>query len=233
LRWAAGYLSALCLLALIIFQSIALPTFNRSFYRYQYARLEIPESIQVEPDELMRVTGEMLDYMRGHRSDLNIIAVVAGEEREFFNQKEKDHMVDVMELFRTGFMIRNIAFWLLLFLILFMVYKKYRILYFLARGCREVMSGFLVLVIFLAVIITVDFTRAFEIFHLIFFNNDLWILDPATDLLINIVPQPFFVTIAAVIGTAIVFLSLAFVGVSAVYLRKVAVLERYPGAAGK
>ena len=33
-------------------------------------------------------------------------------------------------------------------------------------------------------------------FHQIFFDNDLWILDPATDLLINIVPEPFFMDTA-------------------------------------
>jgi len=35
------------------------------------------------------------------------------------------------------------------------------------------------------------------IFHQIFFDNDLWILDARTDLLINIVPEPFFMDTAA------------------------------------
>ena len=48
--------------------------------------------------------------------------------------------------------------------------------------------------------ISTDFTRYFTIFHQIFFDNDLWILDPRTDLLINIVPEPFFVDTAARIG---------------------------------
>ena len=34
-------------------------------------------------------------------------------------------------------------------------------------------------------------------FHHIFFNNDLWMLNPDTDLLINIVPEPFFMDTAA------------------------------------
>ena len=45
-----------------------------------------------------------------------------------------------------------------------------------------------------------DFTQGFTAFHHIFFDNDLWILDPRTDLLINIVPEPFFVDTAARIG---------------------------------
>ena len=30
-------------------------------------------------------------------------------------------------------------------------------------------------------------------FHEMFFSNDLWLLDPNTDMLINIVPEPFFI----------------------------------------
>ena len=42
-----------------------------------------------------------------------------------------------------------------------------------------------------------------------FFDNDLWILDPATDLLINIVPEPFFADTAARIAFTFSFLVLA------------------------
>ena len=49
----------------------------------------------------------------------------------------------------------------------------------------------------LAGIIATDFNQYFIIFHHIFFNNDLWMLNPDTDLLINIVPEPFFMDTAA------------------------------------
>ena len=41
-----------------------------------------------------------------------------------------------------------------------------------------------------------DFTRYFTEFHHIFFNNDLWLFDPATSRLINIVPEAFWSRIA-------------------------------------
>ena len=34
--------------------------------------------------------------------------------------------------------------------------------------------------------------RDVKAFHLLFFTNDLWLLDPATDLLIRICPQSMF-----------------------------------------
>ena len=59
---------------------------------------------------------------------------------------------------------------------------------------------FFVIACGLAALISTDFTKYFIIFHQIFFDNDLWILDARTDLLINIVPEPFFMDTAARIG---------------------------------
>ena len=44
----------------------------------------------------------------------------------------------------------------------------------------------------LAALISTDFTKYFTTFHHIFFDNDDWLLNPKTDLLINIVPEGFF-----------------------------------------
>jgi uncharacterized membrane protein len=55
---------------------------------------------------------------------------------------------------------------------------------------------------------------------LIFFDNDLWILNPATDLLVNIVPQPFFIDIAIFIGALFVSASLLLILVTSLYIRK-------------
>ena len=37
-----------------------------------------------------------------------------------------------------------------------------------------------------------DFNKYFVIFHHIFFNNNLWILDPAEDYMIRMLPEGFF-----------------------------------------
>lgn len=44
----------------------------------------------------------------------------------------------------------------------------------------------------LGALISMDFTKYFTYFHLIFFDNMDWYLNPKTDLLINIVPEGFF-----------------------------------------
>ena len=46
----------------------------------------------------------------------------------------------------------------------------------------------------------VDFDSAFNFFHEMLFTNDLWLLDPRTDLLIRICPQSMFMNMGLRIG---------------------------------
>lgn len=64
----------------------------------------------------------------------------------------------------------------------------------------------------LAAIISTNFTKYFILFHHMFFNNDLWILDPSTDMLINIVPEGFFMDTAGRIAFLFGSLSLILFG---------------------
>ena len=220
MRWVMGYSIALCLLLIIVSQSIIFPTFFMPFYHWQYERLGVADTVQMEDDELMRVTVELLDYMRNRRDSIaDIRAVVAGEERWFFSEIEIKHMVDVLHLYDIAFRIRNIAFFVLLGLVLGMVLLKYKILFVLSRCCREVLVGFLLLTAMLVGVIAINFERAFDIFHRIFFNNDYWILDPRVDLLINMVPLDFFIHISIFIAALILLSSLILIVAATVYLR--------------
>lgn len=220
MKWIFGYIAGLCLLLIIVAQSIFIPTFHMMpYFRWHYNRRAIPESIGIEKEELMYVTTELLDYMRGRRDDLIIYATVQGNERQFFSDIEIRHMVDVLDLYNTGFMIRNVAFWLLMFIALGMAYFGVSVLVVLARCCREVVVGFSILLLILTAVIALDFDRAFYWFHLIFFDNEYWLLDPSVDLLINMVPTVFFVEISIIIGALLLLFSGIVVGVSTIYLR--------------
>jgi len=175
----------------------------------------------MEHDELMRVTTDLLDYMRNRRPSLeNVYGVVAGEERRFFSDIEIRHMVDVLDLYNIAFMVRNIAFFVMVAIILGMLFLKHRVLYVLSRCCREVTVGFILLSVLLVGVIALNFERAFVRFHLMFFNNDYWILDPSVDLLINMVPLSFFIHISIFIALLLLVSSTAVVVASTIYLRR-------------
>jgi len=216
-----GYLAALCLLVLIVSQSIIFPTFFRPFFRQQYASQGIAEYIGMSEEELIYVTVELLDYMRARRDDLEgIRATVNGIEQEFFSERDKIHMVDVRVLYDRLFTTRNVAFWGLLALIGLMALTKSPVMHLMARCSREVMAGFLLISVIMAIIIAIDFDRAFEIFHLIFFDNDYWILFPPRDRLVMMVPLQFFINISIFIGSLLAAVPVGIIALSTVYLRR-------------
>ena len=228
MRYVLGYAAALALLVLIVSQSIIFPTFFLPFFRQQYASQEIAEYIGMSDEELMYVTVELLDYMRARRDDLDgIRATVEGVEQEFFSERDKAHMIDVRVLYDQLFMVRNVSFFALLAMIFTMALFKYPVRHLLARCAREVMVGFLLIAAIVAVIIIIDFERAFEIFHLIFFDNDLWILFPPRDRLVMMVPLRFFINISIFIGSLMAGATVLVIIASTIYLRREAIMPGF------
>ncbi len=74
----------------------------------------------------------------------------------------------------------------------------------------------------LALLLSIDFDRAFVVFHKLFFNNDYWLFDPATDPVILILPDTFFLHCALMIIVLVILMSLLFL---AAFLWK----KRYSG----
>ena len=187
-------LNGIALILIILFTSIEIPAYDLNFYKRQYAKLNTAQYMGISEDHLMLVTAHLIDYMRGSNDDLTVFVNIHGVNREFFNQREKDHMVDVKDLFILGTNIRNLLIIVFLATIVLLAYKKE--LHILPITYLFVFLAFLAIVGGLGILIATDFNKYFTIFHEIFFSNDLWILDPRTDLLINLVPLQFFINIS-------------------------------------
>lgn len=145
----------------------------------------------------------MMDYLDNKREDLVVYTYVDGEEREFFNEREKQHMIDVKNLFTAGKNLRIFAFIIGVISLGIIAFKYKNIKTILSKGFVSVSTVIICISIILICIIQTDFTKYFTIFHEIFFNNNLWLLNPKTDLLINIVLEPFFIDTA--IRIAVIF----------------------------
>lgn len=70
----------------------------------------------------------------------------------------------------------------------------------LLRAFRRMLLCVLGIAAGIAILACIDFDGAFTLFHRIAFTNDLWLLDPRTDLLIRLMPTGFFIRYAALIG---------------------------------
>ena len=201
LSWFLGLLCAFSLMIVFLITSVeAVAYWTPHYYENEYTRYGVADDVHMEMDDLLHVTDEMMAYLRGNRDDLNIDTVVDGTPREFFNAREKAHMADVRNLFLGGLALRRLGLLLAAASIALLMILKVPLKRLLPRMLCAGTVLFLAVTALLAGIISTDFTKYFIIFHKIFFTNDLWLLDPRTDLLINIVPEPFFMDTAARIG---------------------------------
>lgn len=160
------------------------------YFEKEYTKYGVAQAIDIEMDDLLVVTDEMMAYLKGDREDLVIETTIDGALREFFNAKEKRHMLDVKNLFLAAQELRTFSILFSLIAIGAALYLKKG--YRLFQGIQWGIGIFLGLMCLLVGLMQNDFNRYFIKFHHIFFNNDDWILNPKTDLLINIVPEGFF-----------------------------------------
>ena len=223
-----GILCGFALMIILLITSIEAVTYwTPGYYEKEYAKYGVLNDVHMEMDDLLDVTDEMMAYLRGNREDLHVPTIVNGQPREFFNDREIAHMEDVQGLFIGGLWLRRIGILITLCfasLAYFWGHKssertaalKRLIPKSLCIGTGAVFAVALVLI----GIISTDFTKYFIVFHKIFFNNDLWVLDPRTDMLINIVPEGFFFDTAAQIALVFaVIVGMFFVGNLVVYKR--------------
>lgn len=207
----AGGICAVSLLAVLLICSIDIAVYgDTTYFEKEYQKYNVTDNVNMEQKELLFVTNEMMSYLKGNRKDLYIEAVIDGQKQFFFNEKEIAHMEDVRTLFLGGQWFRRIGIMFCIISAAFLIFqnKKQYLLKYIKNG----MICFVVITAILASIISTNFTKYFVLFHKIFFSNNLWILNPDTDRLINIVPEPFFIDTA--IRIAVIF----FVMVLSVYI---------------
>ena len=170
------------------------------YFEKEYEKYGVTEEVKMTMEDLLNVTDEMMAYLRGAREDLHVMTVVDGQEREFFNEREIAHMEDVRGLFLGGLWLRRLGIVILIGVLYWLWKEKVPFRKVLPKAFLTGIGVTAALLAVVAIFAAVDFTACFTIFHEIFFRNDLWLLDPNTDLLINIVPEGFFSDTALRIG---------------------------------
>ena len=188
-RFAATALAALgtlfmcACLALSAFDHLA--TDGDLYYRIQRAE---QVDAGISEDEMRALDAMLGDYLAGDTA--------AFDAAEAFNAREKAHMADVLAIFQV---LRRIKWCLLGASALALAGAHMAGAGRARRAWRAAASGaavFFAPLIILAAISALDFSGAFVGMHRLLFDNDLWLLNPDTDLMIRMLPERFFVAIA-------------------------------------
>ena len=178
-----------------IITAVDVMSFDVNLFKDFYAKNDSAAEIGVSFSDLMLSTEILLDYTQGKIDSLDVMVTVDGRQEMMFNKREVDHMVDVKDLYLGAILIRNLAAGFFVFVILFDVLRKrfsFEQHWHAVKNAGIIMFALIAFIIMAAVI---DFNTFWTNFHLIFFRNDLWLLNPNTDRLINMVPLNFFISL--------------------------------------
>lgn len=193
--------------AILLWSVIGVSQF-RPFFSWQYHKLDRAQAIGIAHDDLMDVTDGLLSYMIGTRENLDMQYGVKGEMRQIFDQREKLHMVDVKNLYLGVVHIACVLSVAVALAAAFLVKKDgaKTAKATLKNKYKFAAAGLLLMAAVFGGVIVTNFQWFWYNFHLVFFTNDLWLLDPAVSIMINMFPLEFFYAICAAILVVFVLL---------------------------
>lgn len=173
-------------------------------YRQEYEKYDVLSDLDMTMDDVMYVTHEMMDYLRGEGDTLSVMTTVEGKEQDFFNEQDRFHMGEVRDLFIGGLNIRLGACAAAVLCVLFLLFTRADIKKIIPRSYRIALGVTGAAVLLIGIAAVVDFNTVFVQFHHIFFDNDLWIFDPAEDYMIRMLPEGLFYDMVMRIGAIFV-----------------------------
>lgn len=194
---------------------------DAGFYHQLQMEAGVLDYAGISEEDLIALDEALSDCLKGDGNALlsTEMIVVRGEMQLPFNEKEMTHMEDCRQLFfllRAGIRVSGIAGSLLLTLGCALLRDDRR------KICRAAWIAPLAIALPLglfALWAAMDFSAAFHFFHKILFTNDLWLLDPRTDLLIRICPSSMFMRMGARIGLCGLVWMLILLTVATVFTR--------------
>ena len=208
-------LFSLAALLLILTISIGLPIYFRPFYYAHITPMNLVEESGYSRAEIIDAYHEVLDY-------LTLPGKEFGTGVMEYSESGKDHFVDCKGLFNLNATVLLISAATLLTILI--LRRKGKLELEEIGGYRPIFYsgvGAILIPCVLGLLISVDFDRAFVIFHKIFFpGKDNWTFHPRYDEIIMVLPQEFFRNCAVLIGVSIIVLSSIAIIVPAVRRRR-------------
>jgi integral membrane protein (TIGR01906 family) len=228
-RWLATSLFVIALPVALVLSIVRAVAHDIKVYEYSVDQFNVTEVTGIARSELVRASGEIIDYF-GSDDELLAIEVVKDNRLvPLFNEREVLHMRDVKWLFERVHRLQIAALvYCLAYVGLVVCWARERTPRQFAQETLVAGLGMGTFIVVAGVSAVVGFDRLFEQFHLLSFDNDLWLLDPARDRLIQMFPQQFWFNVTALIGIVSLAGAVAIAGLSSLYLRWDAVRVELP-----
>lgn len=214
-----AYMWCVLIYVIDIYAIIYVGIMNTDFFMKVYSRISIvTEMFNISSKEIERIIDIMLRFVKGSTDNISIAVNISGERTMFFNDREISHMIDLQNKFSTFNQIIVTMLVAEIVILILYIYKN-KLLYI----CRAFLISEVILVftgIILLVWIKLDTTSFIIAIHQMLFENNLWILNPATDYLALLFPKELFVYSVIYICVYMLVLMLIMSAVAVGFIKK-------------
>ncbi len=199
--WIVYLIWIVCIPFLIISSTVTVVSHSYQLYQYGFDKYQISKVTGIGKSQLDEVSRKMIEYYYGRSDSPQVTVTIKGKDMPVYSQKELVHLADVRAIIQLFGLLQIISM-VLLFLSGLYLYLRSSI----SRILKGLIIGAAATLAFTGILVAwalIDFNSLFILFHIVSFNNNLWILDPAHDYLIMMFPEGFFNDAAVLLVTAI------------------------------
>lgn len=154
---------------------------------------------RVDAGEYPKLAAAVTDFLRGKRETAQVEVFKGTRAAGAFSDDELKHLEDIRELVSLAGIMQYIALGMLaaVIIVYFVLRKKWPALLTIMNPLLAFIWSFgIIFAVMLLVAVwgLLDFEGLFYAFHKLLFRNDLWLLDPQTDLLLQMMPLELFIS---------------------------------------
>lgn len=183
------YITIISVILTTIISVIDFCCFDKNFYYKEYEKYNTLQTVKTSQDELEYITETTLGYLRNDHDDLDIMFHENGTYTHVFEDIELIHMIDVKSLYQSVMTFRIATLIISILGLFYIVGNNISI----KKEYISVLVVFFVALALLGISCLIDFDSFWTTFHKIFFTqNDYWLLDPRTCILVNLFNGGFF-----------------------------------------
>ena len=205
LDWLRGLISVgfvLLLPLLIIGTSLRGLITDRDLMLSGFRDNQVAATTGLDDPQLQRIADAFVAYFQAPPGQIQMQVTAFGQSRPLFNDKEVAHMEDVQALIQFFLRMQIIAAAVVIVRLVFAFFVD-RSVVPLGRDMLLSTGLMIALIVLVAVLSLLDFDALWTRFHQIAFRNDLWLLDPSTDYLIMLFPEPFWLAATIRMATSV------------------------------
>ena len=203
LYFALGLMGILALLSSVAASCVT----NENLMKQGFLQYAQTKHLQVPASRYGDYAHALAQYLDGKTPGVKVPDPETGKETDAFSPKENLHLADVRSIVSVLKAVRWIggggAVAAIALLYLLKKQARPQVMHRLVAGFAAASAAVLFLAAGLFIWGCVNFRGLFWAFHQAVFSNDLWLLDPGTDLLVALMPLPFFTWYAGEIGKAL------------------------------